>query len=70
MMDRYFIVQPYGRKRTEATVVESFDDLTDAFEALDGMIQRLHEQDSHPASFGFKVTAREFRPVERPAHGA
>jgi hypothetical protein len=28
--------------------VESFDDLTDAFEALDGMIQHLHEQGTDP----------------------
>jgi hypothetical protein len=30
------------------------------------MIQKLHEQNMDPASFGFKVTDRRFRPVERP----
>jgi hypothetical protein len=30
------------------------------------MIQKLHEQGTDPASFGFTVTDRKFRPVERP----
>jgi hypothetical protein len=55
-MRRYLLVQPYGRHPREATIVDSFDALEDAFEALDWMAERLHSQGVDPDSFGFRMT--------------
>ena len=60
-----------GRNPGEATIVESFDAIDDAFEALDSMAERLHERGIDPESFGFRGEDRLYRPIERPRmHGA
>jgi hypothetical protein len=41
---RYLLVQPYGHREREATIIESFAAIEDAFEALDLLAERLHQQ--------------------------
>jgi hypothetical protein len=63
---RYLVVQPYGPEPRQATVIESFAAIEDAYEALDRLAERLHNQGADPESFGFRVTDHTFRAVERP----
>ena len=63
---RYLLVQPYGRETKEATTLDSFDAIEDAFAALDALAERLHEQGIDVDSFNFRVTDATFRTVGRP----
>ena len=63
---RYLLVQPYGRQPREATVIDSFAGIVDAFAALDRLPEHLHQQGADVESFGFRITNGRFRAVERP----
>ena len=54
-MMRYLLVQPYAPQPWRGAIVESFDAIDDAFEALDLMAERLHEQGIDPESLGSEV---------------
>jgi hypothetical protein len=62
---QYLVVQPYGHSPNEATIIESFAAIEDAYEAPDGLAERLHQQGADVESFAFRVTDRTFRPLGR-----
>ena len=63
----YYLVQPWGRDRyRQATVVGIHETVTDAYDALDAIAEKLHRDSAPDGYLEIYVVDEERQPVIRP----